>query len=426
MNAADDWTPPVIRSRYYMLALLYAICLVSYVDRQIVALLAADIARDLSLKDWQLGFLSGPAFALFYVIAGLPMARLADQVNRVRMLSCCLVAWSAATALCGAASGMVTMALARMGTAVGEAGGYPTSISLIGDYFRRERRAAVTAIYFSAVSVGSFLALWGGGVLNDLVGWRWTFVIVALPGPILALLMIATVREPQRGRLDPPNAALTGDAPAPTGLIAAYRALLRDSVYRWVVVAGGVSGLAIFSLPAWAPTYAIRTFDLTTTEVGAGIGIASAVVASLVAVLTGLLADRLGRRAPRAPLLIAAMGYGLCVPFTFAALLTGSFPLFCTFYALAFGSATSVGPVVIAYTQNRLPANMRGTAASFLIMVITMCGYGLGPPLVGAISDAAAAYGPAASLRLGLMCSMATMAAGSMVLLGVWRSARGR
>ncbi|WP_421793713.1 MFS transporter [Hydrocarboniphaga effusa] len=202
--------------RWYVLFVMTVIYAFNYVDRQIVTILAPYLKADLQITDAQLGLLYGTAFALFYGLFGIPLARLADGWSRVRTLSAGLSFWSAMTAFSGAAGNFTQLGLARIGVGVGEASASPAAVSLLGDYFERSRRGTVLALYSVGIYVGSGASLMIGGSIVaawesrfggvsaplGLAGWQASFIAVGLPGLVLALLVLLTVREPVRGRLE--------------------------------------------------------------------------------------------------------------------------------------------------------------------------------------------------------------------------------
>ncbi len=217
MNEGQADTVPEQRASsysWYVLLILVLVYVLNFIDRQILSILAVDIKRDLDLSDSQLGFLGGAAFAVFYALFGIPLGRLADNWNRVKLLSGGLALWSAMTALSGFASNAWTLTLARMGVGVGEATASPTAYSLISDYFPRRQRATALSIYSSGLYLGGGVSLLIGAyivqVWNDtyqgnaplgLLGWQAAFLAVGLPGLLMAL-WVATLREPQRGVMD--------------------------------------------------------------------------------------------------------------------------------------------------------------------------------------------------------------------------------
>lgn len=206
--------PKVGGYSWYVLTVLVLVYILNFIDRQIVSILAVDIKRDLALTDSDMGFLMGAAFAVFYALFGIPLGRLADNWNRVRLLSIGLALWSTMTALSGFARNQLSLSLARIGVGVGEATASPTAYSLISDYFPKKQRATALAIYSSGIYLGGGVSLFigakvvqawnaahpGGGPLG-LVGWQAAFLVVGIPGLLLAL-WVASLREPVRGAMD--------------------------------------------------------------------------------------------------------------------------------------------------------------------------------------------------------------------------------
>jgi MFS family permease len=403
---------------HYVLFILYVICLFSYVDRQLIALLAPSIQKELHLKDWQLGFVSGTAFAVLYVVMGIPLSRLADRTNRVRMLGICLAAWSVATAACGGVTSFLQLALARVGVAIGEAGGYPPSISLIGDLYPPQRRATAISIFLSATTAGSLISLTVGGIVSESLGWRWAFFLAAIPAVILVPLLWLTVREPVRGQAD---AGAMLSAPADERFGGAFRTLLAKPLFVWILAALAVANLETFSLAAWTPTYALRTFGLGPAKVGLGLGLALGVGSGLVMICAGGLADRMTRRWRMSAVYIAILGQIVFVPLLLITMQVHDFTRFCLLYAVTYGCTIALGPMTMAAAQAIVPAPLRGTAAAMLIMTATLAGYGAGPPLIGAISDFFATGSPAERLRLALSLGTVFSAFSALFLArGAW------
>src|ERR1700760_3050761 len=182
--------PAMVQRHTYTVGVLCAVYTLSCIDRNVVNILLESIKKELVLADWQLGVLTGIAFALFYTFLGIPLARFADRVatNRAGLIATCIAVWSVMTATCGLAAGFSTLLLARMGVGVGEAGAGPSAHALIGDLVPAERRASAMGVYALGIPLGSLFGLSIGGVLAQHFGWRSAFLIVGLPGLALALL----------------------------------------------------------------------------------------------------------------------------------------------------------------------------------------------------------------------------------------------
>ncbi len=185
--------------RWYVLSVLVVVYIFNFIDRSILGILLEPIKQDLGASDTAMGFLGGIAFAAFYTILGIPIARMADKGVRRNVIVVCLTIWSVATALCGLAQNFVQLLFARMGVAVGEAGGSPPSHSMISDLFPADKRATALAIYALGIPIGSMIGNLGGGWINEWFDWRTAFFVVGLPGVALALFVRFTVREPPRG-----------------------------------------------------------------------------------------------------------------------------------------------------------------------------------------------------------------------------------
>ncbi|MBT7245808.1 MAG: MFS transporter, partial [Proteobacteria bacterium] len=186
-------------SRYYALGLLTLVYTFNFVDRQLLAILQESIKADLLLSDSQLGLLTGFAFAVFYVLAGIPIARWADRSNRKNIIALAIGCWSFMTAISGLVQSYTQLLLARIGVGVGEAGGSPPAHSIISDIFPPENRASALAFYCTGINIGVLVGFLFGGWLNEVFSWRVAFFVVGAPGLIIALIVGFTLREPIRG-----------------------------------------------------------------------------------------------------------------------------------------------------------------------------------------------------------------------------------
>ena len=394
----------------YVLFALFAMYTFNYLDRYVLSMLLQPIKQELGASDTMMGFLTGPAFAVLYATAGLPIARLADRTSRRTILAVCFAIWSAFTAVSGSARSTLELALARIGVGIGEAGGAAPAHSLISDYFPPHARARALSVFQLGVFAGTFLGIYAGGVLAESIGWSRTFLVAGLPGLVLSLVLWLTVREPQRGTFDATPAG------APPSLGAAIRTLWALPSFRLLTLGAGLASFAGTGFGAWVPTMFVRVHDMSLAEVGrtyAWFNVPAAIVGTLLA---GWLADRLARGDARWLLGVAALGVALSLPFLISICL---WPDARTAMLFAIPSGIfGAGWAPAAYTaaQNLVPAPMRATAASVLVLSLTLLGQGLGPQVVGLLNDALAPrYGDDA-VRYSLVIVLATSLVGAALL----------
>jgi predicted MFS family arabinose efflux permease len=377
----DASAPPAGAStpayRAYALGLLVSVYVLNFVDRQLLTILAGPIAKDLQLSDTELGLLTGPAFALFYTSAGIPIARWADVGVRRSIIALALAVWSGMTALTALAQSLAHVALARLGVGIGEAGGSPPAHSLISDLFPPERRASALAIYALGVPFGGALGNLLGGQLGEAYGWRTTFVAIGLPGLALALLVRLTLREPPRTH-----------APNRESIAVALRFMVRRRAF--VHMASGAALLAFsgYGTGAFLPLFLGRVHGLSLGEIGLWLGALGLGGGGLGTYLGGAIADRLGAGDVRWYLRMPALASLLSVPFVsfFYLWPDGREALLLSIPSTVLG-IMYLGPT-FAMTQSLVRPDARALAASILLFIINAVGLGLGPWFVGALSDA--------------------------------------
>lgn len=372
------------RANAALVALLLTYML-SYVDRTALGVLQEPIKREFGLSDGELGLLGGPAFAVLYALASLPIARLAERYNRAAIIATSLAAWSLMTALCGLAQSYVHLLLARVGVSVGEAGGNPASHSLIADLFPPARRARALSVYTFGVPVGAFLGAAVAGWLAHLWGWRTAFAILGLAGIALLPMLLLIPRVP-RGRFDEGVAEAT-----PPSTATVVRVLLTNAVFRHLAAGATLVVLVGYSVAGFLPVFLIRVHGADLGEVGWIAGLINGAAAGVGTLFGGFAADRYGRRDPRVYAWMPAMMVLLAGPCFIAGFaLDALWPATVLLMAGTAGIYTYIAPT-FAQVHAMVGARMRATASSVLFLIINLFGLGLGPVLVGVVSDRAAA-----------------------------------
>jgi len=367
--------------------ILLTVYVFNFIDRQIVNILAEPIARDLELSDTQIGLMTGLAFALFYTVLGIPIARIADRpaTSRPRLIAVSLALWSGMTAVCGLAQNFWQLLLARIGVGVGEAGCTPPAHSLISDMVPPEKRASALAFYSLGIPVGTLLGMIIGGTLADWVGWREAFVVVGLPGVGLALLVWFVLRDPRR--IDA-AAALRAQAPAqalPLGQ--AVRQVMQSRAFVLLLLAGSSAAFLAYGKTTWTTIFFQRTHDLTPGQVGLWFGLLGGVAGMIGTWAGGYLADRFGATRRRHVLSAPTIGMALAVPLAIAAYQAPSWPLaLALLFVPTVCNALYYGPTYSA-AQGLVPLKARAIAAAMLLFFQNLIGLGLGPLFFGMLSD---------------------------------------
>ena len=389
---------------YYVLVLLTLGYVINTMDRsQILAASLQAIKKEFAASDFQMGVLTGIPFAVFYAVMGIPIAAWADRSSRRNVLAIAVASWSAMTGIFGMAVNYAMLFAARVGTAIGEAGGSPPSHSLISDYFAKSRRGTAFAIYALGVPIGSSLGAKFGGWGTQHLGWRNTFILAAAPGIVLAVLMWLTVKEPPRGLSDGISRAAAERAPVP-GMFEVLGTLWQKRSFRHLTLAAALHSVVWYASSAFNNAFLQRSHQMTASEAGNWIALLS-LIAGVGTFLGGFAADRLSARKNdrRWYLWVPGIATLLCVPFQFLSYLSADRAVvFPSFVGLMFMAAMFFGPS-FAMTQALATLRMRSVATSLLLFIQTLIGYGLGPSVTGFISDALEASYRQDSLRYALV-----------------------
>ena len=393
----------------YVLGILGLITVLDYYDRSLISILIEPIERGLHLDDAQIGLLTGVAFAFAYGIFGIPLARLADRYGRVRILTAGVFVWSVMTVVTARAVGFATMALARSGVALGEAGAFPSIQALVSDYFPVHRRGKALSVIGVCGGIGLTFALAGGGMLNDWLGWRGAFLLSGAPGLVLAVLLWLTVREPVRGGVSPAGNARADDP----GLGASLRILMRRRSFVHLCIGLALVCIGAYAQSTWTPAFLMRTYHFSTGEVGAYYS-AAVGPGTLVSILVGgLLNDWfLRRRHYAAPVWILVAAFALMVPPAIVTYLTRDF-------ALAMGltlGTTLLGGIWVAplyaVVQSLAGPDLRALAAAVASVITSVIGLSAGPYVAGLLSGLLAPRFGARSLGISLCLLNATYVMG--------------
>ncbi len=413
--ASEAIQPLAEGPRRYALGLLLVIYILNFLDRQVVNILAEPIKLELGLADWQLGVLTGLVFAVFYTFLGLPIARLAERADRVKIISVAVGVWSFCTMACGLASNYALLLMARIGVGVGEAGCTPPAHSLISDYTPAEKRASAIAFYSMGIPLGSLAGMALGGLIADSYGWRAAFFVAGAPGVLLAILAWLTLPEPRR------NAPSVKAADHPS-VSDAIRELAGKPAFLWMSLAAAVNAMVAYGHLSFYGSFYLRvhaeglqglaeTFNnVLGTQLGAigfvglALGLLIGIFGAIGTFAGGQFADRFVARDARAFAGIPAIAAMIGFPPFLLAMLSGSTVM--SLAALAI--VTLLGSVwygpVFASVQSLVQPRTRATASAVILFVINLIGLGLGPVIAGVASDIfAVQYGPVEGLRLALI-----------------------
>lgn len=413
--------------RSMVLGLLLGAYTINFIDRTILSILGPSIRADLGLTSTQIGLLGGLYFALLYTLLGIPIARLAERFSRVNILAVSLVVWSGFTALCGLAGNFAMLALCRFGVGVGEAGCSPPAHSLISDYFEPKKRASAMAVYGLGVPLGVMFGAVAGGWLAQTLGWRWAFVVVGVPGVILALVFKWLVKEPERGQADIDTRLTAGLPPLPVVPPAPFSfghevreigSVVRSLFGKWPVL-HMVLGITIVSFGLYgsgqfAPQYFVAAFPLDLTTVGLIVGLAGGIGAGIGTLAGGILADRLARFSPAWYALTPAIGLAICTPLYILAYTQTSWQTAALILLIpGLFHYTYLGPT-FGVIQNSVDVRRRATATAVLLLFLNLIALAGGPPFTGWVIDQLA----------GIRFTVAGLD-GAWALVGAWLTGSG-
>ncbi len=398
--------PPRGTPRYLALTILVLIYMLSAMDRQLVSILAQPIKTDLGLSDTELGFLTGTSFAIFYVIAGVPISWLADRFSRRRIIVAACLLWSLLTALCSVTRNFAQMAAVRMAVGIGEAGGTAPSLSLISDFFPPQERAKASAIYIVGTPLGVVVGTIFAGFFSAIYGWRVAFFAAGALG-ILITPLLFLIREPVRGRFDTEHRV----EPMSTKEIGV---LLSRPVIILLLVSVALNAMASLTLLTWTPAFLMRSRGMNIADLAIWYSPLMGIALSVGPWIAGWIVDRRSLAAPHIYGSLPALSCLLAAPMLFAALTLHQWQMSLLLISVAaFLAVMYFGPSM-ALLHNLAPASGRTTSTAVLVLILNMSGLGFGPLLIGKASDLLTPAFGADSLQMALMTMIPALLASAL------------
>lgn len=399
MKQATGAPYPPSSQAWYLLAMLFLAYTLSFVDRQIITLLVAPIKRDLGISDFEFSLLHGLAFGLFFAILGLPIGRLADRKSRRKIITIGITVWSFMTALCGLASNFFQLFLARTGVGIGEATLMPSAYSMLSDAFPTDKLTRAIAIFSIGGPLGNGIAFILGGILVEklasmgslsilglveMKSWQAAFMIVGIPGLLVAGLMLTVIEPSRKGLLLDAN-----NKPVELPIKEVLRYLLNHKAsYGGLFLVTGFMTALSAGFMMWYPTFLIRSYDFPVSKAGISFGIMFWIFGTLGILLGGWLAVKLSARGyvdanMRVMIIAAALAL---FPYLLGPLMPSATTAM-ALMALAITATQMIAAVAVAAIQVITPNQLRGQASAVFILAINLIGFGLGPSIVAFFTD---------------------------------------
>jgi MFS family permease len=369
--------------RKYVVFIIGVAFFLNSLDRNIINILQQSIKVEFHLMDWQLGMMTGFAFAMFYNVIGIPTARFIDGgAVRRNIIAGGLALWSVATALCGVTQNFWQLLLFRAGVGVGEGTFGPSTMTMISDYYGPNERAKAMGTYLLGLPLAALVGLPLGGWVADHYGWRAALMLVGIPGLIVALIVRLTVREPPRGLSDGKVVTVVSIPVRQVFAIA-----MRKKTVVHLLAAASLASFSTVGGAIWFPAFLQRGFGLSAGEVGASWGVMAGLTGAAGAFGGGWLADRFGARNPKYYMLLPAAAMAISLPFYLMATVAGNFWLCFACLIVPAALNNSWIPAGIAVTQSLAPMAMRAMLGMFVTLAANLIGHGIAPPVIGGLSD---------------------------------------
>lgn len=383
----------------YMLTVLLTLLAFNFVDRSALGLVLQEIKIDLKLSDTQLGLMTGIAFAAFYSVMGIPIARWADQGNRVTLIALTAGIWSVAVALCGVATSFAQLLMIRSAVAIGEAGGYIPGYSLIADYYSRAERPRAVAIYSLGAPLSTVLAFLVAGWLNEFYGWRVMFVLLGIPGFLLAIVVRLTLREPRKFH----NTSTENEARSENfTLKEVVTTIFGITTFRHLLICLSIWAFFFYGISQWQPTFFIRSFGYTTGQIGTWLALTYGLAGILGTYIGGALASRYAVQNECLQLRAVALVMVGSVVLSIAVYLSPSGRIALALLGLLQFLITACTAPLYATLQTLVPERMRAFSIAVVLLFANLIGMGFGPLATGALSDALYPSTSSESLRYAL------------------------
>lgn len=417
----DTALPRSGRAAAYGLALLFLANMFNYADRALLGIVVEPIRHELLLSDTQISIVSGFAFSLFYLLAGIAIARWVDRGDRRVILALGVALWSGATAATGLAQGFGSLVVCRMLIGVGEATVFPVALSLLADLYPGPRLSRSVSIFQASSGVGVMIGSVLAGLLAAALGWRTMFELFGATGLALVLLIAFTMRPTAR------TAIAETEPLADGGLLTAVRSILAVPGLIWLALGYAASNMVLACLPTWAPAFLLRSHGVQLAEVGALVGPPAVLGGLTGTILSGILATRLIRQSGDrwAGLIVPIVALPLAVPAFALFLFAPSLPVVMVGIAVMnFMLSSALGPCV-ALAVSLVPASRRGLTSTIMLIVQTLIAFALGPLIVGMVSDALTPVYGEDALRHALSVMLAAPLAASLLLWFARRGIRG-
>ncbi|MCK9541644.1 MAG: MFS transporter [Novosphingobium sp.] len=397
--------------RWYVLVLLMLVYTVHGMDRTIINVLLEPIREEFGLSDSALGLLTGLGYALPFALTGIPLGILVDRINRKRLLAALITIWSGFTALCGLAPSYGYLLASRMAVGATESGSPPSALALISDYFPAQIRSSAVSVFYIGAPTGAMLGAYFGGLLTASYGWRTALYVAAVPGFVLAALLLLTVREPKRGQSDE-----TVTRENATFMDALRMARMPSHACLFAaLIFGSLSSVGISS---WIPALLMRAYQMPVGDAGSLTALAGLIGMAGTA-LGGILSDYYAKGRTEKLLFLAGFSHLICIPpFLYGLLFVDDIAAFAPLLFLwSFLHVIYFGPG-FSLALGLTPASLRGRMMALIFVLMNMLGAGMGPQIVGWVSDALTLAGDSASLRHAVAAlTVATFITGMLFLL---------